>query len=114
MLSAPFCYFSASRLALTAQDGRRQGSACLRAATSTEWAPPAGWTPRSTGRHVSARARSRSSARVLQPPPLWHPEAAVGQTVRINDKPFSVIGVAPPPFFGAEPGRFRTSISPAG
>ena len=29
---------------------------------------------------------------------------AVGQTIRINDKPFSVVGVTPPGFFGAEPG----------
>jgi predicted permease len=29
---------------------------------------------------------------------------AIGRTVRINDKPFSVIGVTPPEFFGAEPG----------
>jgi predicted permease len=29
---------------------------------------------------------------------------AIGRTIRINDKPFSVIGVTPPEFFGAEPG----------
>jgi predicted permease len=29
---------------------------------------------------------------------------AVGRTVRINDKPVSVVGVTPPGFFGAEPG----------
>jgi macrolide transport system ATP-binding/permease protein len=32
------------------------------------------------------------------------PQGAVGQTVRINDKPFFVIGVVPSAFFGAEPG----------
>jgi predicted permease len=32
------------------------------------------------------------------------PQAAIGHTVRINDKPFTVIGVAPGRFFGAEPG----------
>jgi macrolide transport system ATP-binding/permease protein len=31
-------------------------------------------------------------------------ERAVGQTIRINDQPFTVAGVAPPEFFGAEPG----------
>lgn len=31
-------------------------------------------------------------------------EAAIGQTVRINDKPFQVVGVVPTSFFGAEPG----------
>jgi macrolide transport system ATP-binding/permease protein len=30
--------------------------------------------------------------------------AAVGQTIRINDKPFEIVGVAPRAFFGAEPG----------
>ncbi len=30
--------------------------------------------------------------------------AAIGQTIRINDKPFDVVGVAPSNFFGAEPG----------
>lgn len=49
--------------------------------------------------------------------------AAVGQTVRINDKPFAVIGVAPAAFFGAEPGaipdiygpmRADTILEPAG
>ncbi len=29
---------------------------------------------------------------------------AVGQSIRVNDKPFIVVGVAPPEFFGAEPG----------
>ncbi|HXT70598.1 MAG TPA: ABC transporter permease [Vicinamibacterales bacterium] len=32
------------------------------------------------------------------------PQASVGQTVRIDDKPFVVIGVVPSAFFGAEPG----------
>jgi predicted permease len=31
------------------------------------------------------------------------PAAAVGQRIRINDKPFDVVGVAPRGFFGAEP-----------
>ncbi len=29
---------------------------------------------------------------------------AVGRTIRISDKPVSIVGVAPPAFFGAEPG----------
>ena len=29
---------------------------------------------------------------------------AVGQAIRVNDKPFTVVGVTPPGFFGAEPG----------
>jgi predicted permease len=34
---------------------------------------------------------------------LGGPETAVGQALRINDKPFEVVGVAPAGFFGAEP-----------
>ena len=30
--------------------------------------------------------------------------AAVGQTIRVNDQPFTVVGVTPAAFFGAEPG----------
>jgi macrolide transport system ATP-binding/permease protein len=32
------------------------------------------------------------------------PASAVGQSIRINDRPFTVVGVVPPEFFGAEPG----------
>jgi predicted permease len=32
------------------------------------------------------------------------PHAAVGQTIRVNTRPFVVVGVAPPGFAGAEPG----------
>jgi predicted permease len=35
---------------------------------------------------------------------LGGPQAAVGQTIRVNDTPYTVIGVAPERFFGAEPG----------
>jgi predicted permease len=35
---------------------------------------------------------------------LGGPQAAVGQTIRVNDAPYSVVGVAPEGFFGAEPG----------
>ena len=33
------------------------------------------------------------------------PENAPGQSIQINNLPFTVIGVAPPEFFGADPGR---------
>ncbi|MEX0891270.1 MAG: FtsX-like permease family protein [Gemmatimonadota bacterium] len=39
---------------------------------------------------------------------------AVGRTVRVNDRPFQVVGVAPPGFRGAElPGRARLWFPPA-
>ena len=31
------------------------------------------------------------------------PSNAVGQSIRINNHPFTVVGVAPPEFFGADP-----------
>ena len=40
------------------------------------------------------------------------PEAAVGQTVRLNDKPFVVIGVSASAFFGAEPGAIPDVFIP--
>ena len=39
--------------------------------------------------------------------------AAVGQTIRINDQPFVVIGVAPRRFFGAEPGAIAGRLPAA-
>ena len=30
--------------------------------------------------------------------------SAVGQSIRINDKPFTIVGITPPEFFGADPG----------
>ncbi len=40
------------------------------------------------------------------------PQAAVGQTVRVDDKPFLVIGVVPSAFFGAEPGAIPDVYMP--
>ena len=40
------------------------------------------------------------------------PQAAVGQTVRLNDKPFVVIGVSSSAFFGAEPGAIPDVFVP--
>ncbi len=40
------------------------------------------------------------------------PQAAVGRTIRINDKPFLVVGVAPARFFGAEPGAIPDVYAP--
>ena len=39
-------------------------------------------------------------------------QAAVGQTLRIDDKPFLVVGVAPERFFGAEPGAIPDIWAP--
>lgn len=106
VLSAAFCYFSASRLALTAQG---ETSAVKGQYVSGGYfdgmgtVPLAGRLVQPEDDSVSAGAVAVLSARFSRRR-FGSPEAAVGETIRINDKPFSVIGVAPPPFFGAEPG----------
>ena len=106
VLSSAFGYFSASRLALTAQGeteavkaqfvsgGYFDGMGVVPAAGRL--VQPADDTP---GTSAVAVLSERFSLRRF-----GTPEAAVGQTVRVNDKPFAVIGVAPAAFFGAEPG----------
>lgn len=38
--------------------------------------------------------------------------SAVGQTIRINNKPFTIVGIAPPGFFGAEPATVPSIFVP--
>jgi predicted permease len=105
-LSAAFCYFSASRLALTAQG---ETEAVKGQYVSGGYFDGMGVVPLA-GRLVLPEDDTVSSSSVavlsarFSRRRFGSPEAAVGQTVRINDKPFRVIGVAPASFFGAEPG----------
>ena len=114
VLSAAFCYFSASRLALTAQG---ETSAVKGQYVSGGYfdgmgtVPLAGRLVQPEDDSVSAGAVAVLSARFSRRR-FGSPEAAVGETIRINDKPFSVIGVAPPPFFGAEPGAIPDVYMP--
>jgi predicted permease len=106
VLASAFGYFSASRLGLTAQGeteavqgqfvsgGYFDGMGVVPAAGRL--VQPSDDTP---GNSLVAVLSERFSRRRF-----GTPEAAIGQTVRINDKPFIVIGVAPSRFFGAEPG----------
>ena len=106
VLASTFGYFSASRLGLTAQGeteavkgqfvsgGYFDGMGVVPAAGRL--VQPSDDTPGNSPVAVLSERFSRRR--------FGTPEAAIGQTVRINDKAFMVIGVAPGRFFGAEPG----------
>jgi predicted permease len=106
VLSTAFCYFSASSLALSAQGetdavkgqyvsgGYFAGMDVVPAAGRL--VQPQDDNPGASGVAVLGERFSRRR--------FGTPENAVGRTVRLNDKPFTVIGVAPAAFFGAEPG----------
>ena len=106
VLASAFSYYSASRLALTAQG---ETEAVKGQFVSGGYFDGMGVVP-AAGRLVqpSDDAPGTSAVAVLSERfsrrRFATPEAAIGQTVRINDKPFMVIGVAPGRFFGAEPG----------
>jgi predicted permease len=106
VLASAFGYYSASRLALTAQG---ETEAVKGQFVSGGYFDGMGVVP-AAGRLVqpSDDASGNSAVAVLSERfsrrRFATPEGAIGQTVRINDKPFVVIGVAPGRFFGAEPG----------
>ena len=106
VLSAAFCYFAASRLALTAQgetDAVKGQYVSGGYFDGMGVVPLAGRLVQPEDDTASASAVAVLSARFSRRR-FGSPDAAVGQTVRINDTPFSVIGVVPASFFGAEPG----------
>jgi predicted permease len=107
IVDTAFGYFSATRLAVTA-NGETEPVKGLY--VSGQYFYGMGIAPAAAGRLIHAGDDDPASAAVavishrLGLRRFGHPAAAVGQTIRINDKPFVVIGVAPPAFFGAEPG----------
>jgi macrolide transport system ATP-binding/permease protein len=106
VLSSAFGYFSVDRFALTAQG---ETDAVKGQYVSGGYFDGIGIHP-AAGRLIQPQDDSPGAASVAVLSDRFSrrrfggPDAAVGQTVRLNDKPFSVIGVAPPRFFGAEPG----------
>ena len=120
VLSSAFCYFVADRLHLTIDDATEvvRGQYVSGSYFSGMGVPPA------AGRLILAGDDEEGAASVAI---LSHrfsqlrfgdARQAVGRTVRINDKPFSVVGVTPPGFFGAEPGSvpdvYRSDACPGG
>ena len=106
VLSAAFSYLAMSTLAITVQ---RQTEPVKGQYVSGGYFAGIGVVPvagrldstagRDPGRSTVAVLSERFSRRRF-----GTPERAVGQTIRLNDKPFTVMGVAPASFFGAEPG----------
>ena len=105
-LSSAFCYFAAQRLDLTVNgeteavkgqyvSGDYFRGMGVRAAAGRL----IGNADDSNGTTAVAVLSNRFSVRYF-----GEAGRAVGQSIRINDKPFQVVGVAPPEFFGAEPG----------
>ena len=106
VLSSAFCYFVVDRLNLTI-DGDTE--AVQGQYVSGDYFRGMGVTP-AAGRLILAGDDDAGAPNVAV---LSHrfsqrrfgdASQAAGRTIRINDKPFSVIGVTPPGFFGAEPG----------
>jgi len=106
VISSAFGYFSVERLSVTSRDATDSVKGHY---VSGDYFSGLGVTP-SAGRLVQpaddvvgaptvAVVSDRFSRRRF-----GVPAAAVGQTIRINDKPVVIVGVAPSAFFGAEPG----------
>ena len=106
VLSDAFAYFSISRIGVTAGD---QTDAVRGQYVSGTYfsgmgvAPVAGRLIQPADDVVGAPAVAVVSERFSRRR-FGDPAGAVGQTVRLNDKPFQVVGVAPSDFFGAEAG----------
>jgi macrolide transport system ATP-binding/permease protein len=106
VLASAFCYFSVNRHAVTA---------------GGETEPVKGHQV--SGNYFAGMGVTPAAGRLIQPADdvvgapgvaviserlatrrLGGADAAVGQTIRFNDKPLTVVGVVPASFFGAEPG----------
>jgi macrolide transport system ATP-binding/permease protein len=106
VLSSAFCYFVADKLSITLRDAT---DSVMGQYVSGNYFMGMGVTA-AAGRliHVSDDAVESSAVAVVSHGfslrRFGDPQAAVGQTIRINDQPFVIIGVVPQSFFGAEPG----------
>jgi predicted permease len=106
VLSHAFAYFTIARIGVTWQGqtdalrGQYVSGAYFDGIGLTVAAgraiQPADDTPGTSGVAVVSERFSRTRFTSAQ--------AAVGQAIRVNDKPFEVVGVAPADFFGAEAG----------
>ncbi|MGH9372251.1 MAG: ABC transporter permease, partial [Vicinamibacterales bacterium] len=105
VLSSAFCYVVSNNLSVTVRDDT---DSLLGQYVSGNYFQGLGVAP-AAGRLIQASDDVfDSTAAVLSQRfsrrRFGDAQAAVGQTIRIDDKPFVVIGVAPESFFGAEPG----------
>ena len=106
VIDRAFCYFSAARLTVTAKGETEPVKGLY---VSGAYFQGMGVAP-AAGRLIHAADDDPASAAVvvishrLSVRRFSDPARAVGESIRINDKPFLVIGVTPDAFFGAEPG----------
>mgnify|MGYP001079593031 CR=1 FL=1 len=106
VLASAFSYFVAERLSLTI---RGETEAVKGQYVSGDYFQGMGVRP-AAGRLILTADDETGSAAVavlshrLSELRFGDAGRAVGQSIRINDKPFIVVGVAPSGFFGAEPG----------
>ena len=106
VLSSAFCYIVSNNLSVTVRDDT---DSLLGQYVSGSYFQGMGVAP-AAGRLIQASDDVFDSTAVavlsqrFSVRRFGDAQAAVGQTIRIDDKPFVVIGVAPESFFGAEPG----------
>jgi predicted permease len=106
VLSSAFCYIVSNNLSVTVRDDT---DSLLGQYVSGNYFQGMGVAP-AAGRLIQASDDTFGSAAVavlsqrFSRRRFGDAQAAVGQTLRIDDKPFVVVGVAPERFFGAEPG----------
>ncbi len=105
VLSNVFCYVGASRLDITVHEQTEavEGQYVSGGYFGGMGVPPAAGrllTPQDD--QTGATAVAALSYRYAQQR-FGDPLSAVGQAIRVNNVPFTVVGVAPPEFFGMEP-----------
>ena len=106
VLAAAFCYFASHSLSVTVSNGT---DSLLGQYVSDGYFQGMGVAP-AAGRLIQPGDDLSDPAPVVVVSERFgvrhfgDARAAVGQTIRVNDQPLTVIGVAPRGFFGAEPG----------
>lgn len=106
VFAAAFCYFVSNRLSVTLRDAT---DSVMGQYVSGNYFQGMGVAP-AAGRLIDVSDDEAGSSTVAVVSHRFSlrrfgdPQAAVGQTIRINDQPFAVIGVTAASFFGAEPG----------
>ena len=114
VLSNAFAYFAISRIGVTVGD---QTDALRGQYVSGEYFSGMGVVP-VAGRMIQPADDAAGASGVAVVSDRFSrrrfgdPAAAVGQIIRLNDKPFQVVGVAPSNFFGAEPGAIPDVFVP--
>lgn len=114
VLESAFCYFVAERLSVSVRDDTDSLKGQY---VSGNYFQGMGVAP-AAGRLILAADDQAGSAAVAVVSHRFSlrrfgdSHAAVGQTIRVNGKPFVVIGVAPKAFFGGEPGAIPDIYMP--